>query len=166
MLGVVSNPPVEGNHTLMVDQPKPEWITHAEAAAIVGCGLKVIDNRQRAGVIERRYPHDRKIPSLSRASVEVFAEQWQRQQAEARERADPAQMPKDGPPDDGDVWLDTTTASLVVGVSTQYLGRLALQGRLPAALDKQKRKWWFRRSQIEDYAAARALASRYERTPA
>lgn len=107
-------------------------------------------------MIARRYPHDRKIPSLSRASVEAFAEQWKQEQA-AKQRAKAVRPSTGGPPDDGDVWLDSVTASLVVGVSTQYLGRLALQGRLPGALDKQRRKWWFRRRDIEDYAAERAL---------
>ena len=113
-----------------------EWITHAEAAAIVGCGLSTIDRRQRAGDIARRHVADRKVPSLNRASVEAFAEQWKREQAEKQQVQDV--KPPDGPPDDGDVWLDSTTASLVVGVSPQYLGRLALQGRLPAALDRRR----------------------------
>ena len=147
----------------MARQPDPDWVTHAEAAAIVGCGLSTIDRHQRAGAIARRHVADRKLPSLNRASVEAFAERWQRELA-AKQR--PKRAPESGPPDDGDVWLDALTASLVVGVSRQYLGRLAVQGRLPAALDRGRRKWWFRRSHIEEYAAARALAARYEGTAA
>lgn len=151
----VSGGHLAGNQPFMAGHSDPEWVTHAEAAAIVGCGLSTIDRHQRAGDIERRHVADRKLPSLNRASVEAFAERWQREQTAARERAAARRGPKGGPPDDGDVWLDSTTASLVVGVSTQYLGRLALQGRLPAALDQGMRKWWFRRSHIEDYAAER-----------
>ena len=147
-----------------MDGLESEWITHAQAAAIVGCGLSTIDRHQRAGDIARRHVADRKVPSLNRASVEVFAEQWKREQAEKQQVQ--VVKPPDGPPDDGDVWLDSTTASLVVGVSPQYLGRLALQGRLPAARDRRRRKWWFRRLHIEEYAAARALAQRHGRTVA
>lgn len=149
----------------MAGRSDPDWVTHAEAAAIVGCSPRTIDRKQRDGTIARRHTADRKLPSLSRRSVEAFAEQWAAEQQE-REQVRSAQTRVQGPPNDGDVWLDATTASLVAGVSPQYLGRLAIQGRLPAALDQGRRKWWFRRSQIEDYAAARALARRYERLPA
>jgi hypothetical protein len=135
-----------------------EWITSHQAAALVGCHRNTIDRHVGLGDIERRYPAGKKTPTLKRSSVEEFAEWWRAQELEAeRRRQEQEAIPKPGPPDDGEVWLDSATAALVVGVSPQYLGRLALQERLPAARDARLTKWWFRRRDIEQYAASRAL---------
>ena len=64
------------------------------------------------------------------------------------------------PPDDGDVWLKSTTAALVLGFSPQYLGRLAAQERIPAV--RRGPHWWFRRRDVEQQAAARAFCVRVE----
>lgn len=62
----------------------------------------------------------------------------------------------------GEVWLDSATTALVLGVSVQYLGRLALAERIPARRDAHRRghPWRFRRRDIEQVAAARSWASR------
>lgn len=59
----------------------------------------------------------------------------------------------------GEVWLDSATAALVLGCSAQYLGRLALAGRLPGRREGHGRTapWRFRRRDIEQRAAARLL---------
>ena len=61
----------------------------------------------------------------------------------------------------GEVWLDTATAALVLGFSPQYLGRLALAERIPGRRARTiGRPWWFRRRDVEQYAAARAFGER------
>lgn len=148
----------------MAEQPGPasaEWTTHARAAAIVGCSPRTIDRKQRDGTIARRHTADRKLPSLSLASVEAFAEQWKREQAEKQQRI-PKHLLEYGPPNDGDVWLNTTTAALVVGVTPQYLTRLAAQERIPSTRKNGRRRLWFRRRDVEQFAAVRALLSRLD----
>jgi hypothetical protein len=138
-----------------------EWITAADTAAMAGCSRQAVDHYVQKGLIARRYPHGRKTPSLNRTSAEEFARWWPQHVAEVEAQPRPLdQRPPPGPPDDGDVWLDSATASLVVGVSAQYLGRLAGDGRLPAARDARRNKWWFRRRDIEQLAAARAFTHR------
>lgn len=134
-----------------------EWITAFDAAALVGCHRHTIDRYAQAGHIARRFPSGRKSPTLNRVSVEEFAQWWCARELEAVERRLKRDAARSGPPEDGDVWLDSTTASLVVGVSPQYLRRLARQGRLPAAATAGRPKWWFRRQDVEQFAAARAL---------
>ena len=139
-----------------------EWITAAETAAMAGCSRQAVDHYVRKGMIKRRYPLGRKTPSLNRESAEEFARWWPQHVAEVQaKRRPPETRPPSGPPQDGDVWLDCMTASLVVGVSAQYLGRLARAGRLPAVKDARRDKWWFRRRDVEQFAAARALALRF-----
>ena len=135
-----------------------EWVSHAAAAELVGCSpstieahLDEIDNRPRHGG----------RPSLDLASVEAFAARWRVRVAEeserARRRADV--IPRGQPPTDQDVWLDATTAALVIGRSEQWVTRLALAERLPATRGGSRR-WWFRRHHVEQHAAALAFAIR------
>lgn len=139
---------------------RTKWITQAQAAEIVGCARQSIDRYVQAGHIARRYPLGRKTPTLDRASVEEFANWWKVHELEKQQRRQSGTRPPAGPPDDGDVWLDSVTASLVVGISPQYLGRLALAERLPAERDRRTKKWWFRRRDVEQFAAARAFQKR------
>jgi excisionase family DNA binding protein len=94
---------------------------------------------------------------LNRASVEEFATWWQARQAEGsrRQQAKWEARKSLAPPDDGHVWLSAETTACVLGFSRQYLCRLAVQGRIPAV--RRGRRWWFRRVDVEIYAAARAL---------
>ncbi|GAB6985276.1 helix-turn-helix domain-containing protein [Nocardioides pyridinolyticus] len=149
----------------MAGEPEPQWITHAEAAAIVGCSLRTIARRQRRVTLLADTRLTARSRPLTARRSRPSPGGWKREQHGKQQKA--TQSPhRGGPPDDGDVWLDSITAGLVVGVSTQYLGRLTRQGRLPAARDSGKRKWWYRRSHIEAYAAARALASRRDKVSA
>lgn len=131
-----------------------EWITAAEAAALVGCHRHTIDRHVAAGRIERRYPRGRKTPSLNRNSVEEFA-LWWRERLAAHETRRHERLHRTGPPGDGDEWLTCPAAALVIGVSAQYLGRIGALGRVPAV--RQGGRWYFRRHDIESLAAARAL---------
>ena len=136
---------------------RPEWITAADAAVLVGCHPHTIYRYVHAGRIARRHPLGRRTPSLSCESVEEFAEWWRAHLAEADQRGRPPPPPP-GPPDDGEVWLDSVTASLVIGVSPEYLKRLAHAEKVPAVRDGRRQKWWFRRRDIEQFSAVRAYA--------
>jgi hypothetical protein len=52
-----------------------EWVSHVDAARIVGCSTPTILKAANAGEIERRQV-PRALPSLRRRSVEAFAETW------------------------------------------------------------------------------------------
>lgn len=52
-----------------------KWVSHVEAAQIVGCSPQTILRAAQAGQIERREV-PRALPSLSRVSVEAFATDW------------------------------------------------------------------------------------------
>lgn len=123
-----------------------EWITVAEAAVIVGCSRNTIDRHVTAGRIERRYPLGRKTPTLSRASVEEFAE-WYRLQAAEAEARRVERRQRTGPPGGGDDWMSCPAAASVIGVSPQYLGRMARRGRVLAM--RRGARWWFRRRDLQ-----------------
>lgn len=136
-----------------------EWISHAEAAAIVACAHGTVERYARRGLIRRRYEHNRKTPTLDRASVEMFAVRWQEQRRLLAERLAEQHVRQSGPPDDGERWLDCTTSASVLGVSVQYLGRLAAVERVPAVREGTGRgtRWWFRRRDIEQLARVRSV---------
>lgn len=145
-----------------------EWVTWDWAAERTGCPRASLYVHMRAGRIRHRGVRVRR-GALDRASVEEFARWYaehdaQRRAAEAAAVA--ARAERDarraelGPPPaaDGDVWLDATTAGLVLGVSAQYVIRLAGAERIPAV--RRGRQWWLRRRDVEQVAAARAFAAR------
>lgn len=134
-----------------------DWITVAQAAALVGCHRHTIDRHVQAGRIRRRYPRGRKAPTLSRASVEEFAD-WRRQKLAADQERRTSRFQGNGPPDDGDVWLNCPTAASLIGVSPQYLGRIAARGVLPAA--RPGARWWFRESDIRQFVEERSTLAR------
>lgn len=135
-----------------------EWITLAEASALIGCSRHTVERYVGSGQIRRRYPRARRTPTLDRASVESFAAWWQERGREMEQRRREQRSQRLGPPQDGEVWLDSATAALVLGYSPQYLGRLALAERVPGYREGLGRpsRWWFRRRDIEQLAAARA----------
>ena len=64
--------------------------------------------------------------------------------------------------EEGEVWLDSATAALLLGFSAQYRGSLAIAERVPGRRerpDSHTARWWFRRRDIEQIAAARAQMS-------
>lgn len=134
-----------------------EWITQRAAAEIIGCSPGAVERYAAAGLIQRRWPVGRKTPTIDRASAEQFRPWWEAHVAEEeRKRLErEARAATSGPPMDGDVWLDSATAALVIGVSAQYVGRLAASERIPAT--RRRRCWWFRRRDVEQFVAVRAL---------
>lgn len=130
-----------------------EWITVAEAAAIVGCSRNTISRHVEAGRIKRRYPLGRKTATLDRRSVEEFAEWYRRQAAEAEARRVERRQ-RTGPPDEEGDWLTCPAAARMIGVSPQYLGRIAGRGRVSAA--RRGARWWFRRADLAQWAVKTA----------
>lgn len=122
-----------------------EWITVADAAAIVGCSRNTITRHVEAGQIARRHPLGRKTPTLNRESVEEFAV-WRRSKLADDEARRVERRQRARPPDDGHDWLSCPEAAAAMGVSPQYLGRLANQGRMAAT--RRGARWYFRRKDL------------------
>lgn len=137
------------------------WVSQARAADIAGCSSSTIENH--LDEIAHRPRHGGR-PSLDFDSVEAFAARWQLQQAEEAERAPrrAEAIRRDQPPTDDEVWLDAATTALVIGCSEQWVTRLGLAERLPATRGGSRR-WWFRRGDVECYAAARSFAAVFTR---
>ena len=138
-----------------------EWVTWQWATDKTGCPRASLYRFMQEGRIRHRRGRVRR-GSLDRASVEAFATWFAAEKRslaieKARARAAASRQAEHGPPPDGEVWLDSTTAALVIGVSAQYVARLATNGRYPAVY--RGRQWWLRRSHVEQLAAARIFTS-------
>lgn len=135
----------------------PEWVSIVDAAAIIGCGHGPVERMAREGVIVRRHG-PRGVPSLNRASVEAAGEAWRRQQSEREAaRRTPRRRLNDAPAD-GQVWVDSRVAALVLGITANRVRQLAQAGRLPATMCGTK--LWLRRDDVERAAAVRAFKRR------
>jgi hypothetical protein len=133
------------------------WASYAEIEQLAGCSNGTLDRAIRAGEVEVRAARtDRAQRSLERASAERWAVEWRSERDAARKRRDArARRESEEPPDDGHVWLDTTTAALVVGVTENWLRHLASTSKAPAT--RRGRRWWWRRDLVESFAAARVV---------
>ena len=142
----------------VTDSRKDEWVSILEAARLLGCGHGPVERMVRQGVIERRCG-TRGVPSLKLASVEAAAATWSREQRERSARVERrAHRRRNDPPYTGEVWLDSTTAALVLGLTANRVRQLAKAGRLPSTMTGTK--LWFRRSDVERAAAARVFRQR------
>ena len=140
-----------------------EWLSQAAVAKLAGCSTYTVETYVAAGRIRTRPRHGGR-PSIERISAEEFA-RWFRAQARARRRHAAALATQaaqtrafNQPPDDHDVWLDTTTTALVLGCTASWVVQLAAADRLPVT--RRGRRLWFRRGDIEHVAAAWAFARR------
>jgi len=146
----------------LIDQvrERDEWVSILDAARIVDTSASAIARAAQTGLIEQR-DVDRWLPSLRRQSVDRFrsqhaAEEQRRDRERARAGAERRRRrAQNGPPDDGQVWLDALTAGLVLGVSVGRVRQLARASRLPHEL--RAGRYWFRRTDVEQVAAARAF---------
>ena len=146
---------IDPRGVVAVATERSRWVSLAEAGRIAGCAANTICHAVQRGLIVQREVTTRALPSLDRVSVLRFAE------AKAAERAAKVvsrPVRPSGPPDDGHVWLDTSTTALLLGISRTRVGQLASSGRLPGTVRGGRR--WFRRSHVEQIAAARAFARR------
>ena len=113
--------------------PDKAWVSQSEAAALVGCPVPTIEHYAREGHIKRR-PRSGNRPTLNRASVEQFADQWRAIQAARAERRKNRDMPapsKRVPPDDTG-WLHADEVVELTGLGRPRVGQLATLGILPA----------------------------------
>ena len=68
--------------------------------------------------------------------------------------------PTNAPPDDGQVWVTTKTAALVLGLTPNGVGARIRAGTLPAVL--RGSRYWLRRVDVETAAAARVFMRRQD----
>lgn len=150
---------IDASHVDAVVQERVAWVSRATAAEIIGCTLYAVWSAAASGELEtRRAPRHK--PAISRASVEAWAARWRseqrlkQQRREAVERERRARLAVSGPPEDGDVWLDAGATAVVLGISRSRVSQLARVDRLPHV--RRGRRLWFRRTHVEQIAAARA----------
>ncbi len=131
----------------------PRWVSREKVASWAGCTHKTVDRAVRLGlIVQRTGERTRGMPSLDRASAEAWATAWATEQQARRGRR---ALRRSGPPDDGDVWLNTATAAIITGLTVPWMRRLAEAQRAPAT--KVGQRWWWRRDHVEIYAAARVV---------
>lgn len=129
---------------------RDQWVSQVEAAEIAGCSSRTVLAAAKAGRIEQRQV-PRGFPSLSRASVETFAEQWQ-QRAEKREVIG-ARRPASSRPDDDHTWLSSAETADILGISRRRVDQLAKRESLPFVQAGRRR--WFRQDHIDLVKRAR-----------
>lgn len=93
----------------------------------------------------------RGFPSLSRASVETFADE-RRRRARERELV-AARQPVSTPPDDHHSWLSSAETAQVLGISRRRVDQLAERESLPFVQAGRRR--WFRQDHIDLVKQAR-----------
>jgi hypothetical protein len=114
-----------------------EWVTHREAAEILGVHVSLIPKMLHRGDLTSR----RERPSLRRADVEALRER----RAQPKPQRQPRGTPR--PPDDRHEWLLAREAGAVMGVGPEAVKIRARRGRLPSELHDGRR--WFRRDHLE-----------------
>lgn len=136
-----------------------DWVSQAEAAALVGCSHARVPELVAEGLLVQR-PSPRGQASIGRASTVRAALAWADRQAahEVARQERAAARPSNAAPDDGQVWVTTATAALVMGMSRNGVGERIRAGTLPAVL--RGNRYWMRRTDVETAAAARVFASR------
>lgn len=136
-----------------------KWVSIAAACDIVGCSDALIAELVREGlIVQRRGPRGQ--ASIQRESAEHAAVVLAaRREAVRVARARRAAMEgRSHAPDDGHVWLSVRTTALVLGLSHSGTTARIRVGTLPATL--RGRRWWVRREDAEQAAAARAFEAR------
>lgn len=120
---------------------RPEWVTHREAADLLGVHVSLIPKMLRRGDLTSR----RKRPALSRAQVLELAAARKRAAAEReRRRSEPIGL---RPPDDEHDWLLAPAAAAVLGCSEGALGMRANRGQVPFTVRGHRR--WYRLDLLE-----------------
>jgi hypothetical protein len=157
---------LERQHVGMAQAPRARfeklrerpWLSLDTAATLTGAPRRQILDAAHRGDIVQRHDLAPGTPSLDRDSVLAWAKRWCEVQAEEeaaarrRLRERQAKRVKDGPPQDGQVWLPASTAALVLGVSRVRVRQLAERDKLPCTVVGSRR--WFRRDLLEQTAAA------------
>ncbi|WP_342748981.1 helix-turn-helix domain-containing protein [Nocardioides gansuensis] len=150
---------------LRLREERRRWMSWQEAADLIGCSRHAVAKLLAAGHLNRRQVN--RAVSLSPASVEaaarVHAEQQKAaDQARAADRLakEHALRERTAPPDDGEVWLDVTTAALLLGVTANSVRQRIRHGRVPAT--RRGRRFWLRRVDVEQASAAAAFHAKVD----
>lgn len=127
-----------------------EWVTHREAAELLGVHVSLIPKMLRRGDLSSR----RARPALKRAEVVELAAARERVAVEReRRRAQPLAVgPR--PPDDEHDWLPAPAAAAVLGCSEVALKGRATRGQVPCTVHDGRR--WFRLDLLELLLRAQA----------
>jgi excisionase family DNA binding protein len=141
---------------LPADLEMPDQMPIQDAARVIGCSVLVVEKHLGLSPLQAsRLAADsplmisaervrRLAGALAQASV-LDSSDLRFRQALALAR----------PPADGDVWLSTTTAAAVLGVTQRTVRKRAEEGRIPFAVQSGRR--WYRRTDVEVMAAARTF---------
>ena len=138
--------------------PGPGWLTYVQAAELIGCSKTTIAAMVRDGRLVGRHPTVLSTPSIDAASARAVRDEWAAASRVREERRRITQARRPRPPGDGDVWLRTSTAAAVLGITPTRLRQRAHAGRTPFAWHDNR--MWFRRSDIEVRAAVVAFRER------
>lgn len=127
----------------MVDQAEPTYITHHQAAEILGVGRGTVGDFVKAGLITSRGLRGRGMPALNARDVHALA----------AERAGLAASGRHPPPGDHD-WLGLVAVAELLGVTVSAVSQRCRRGSIPFEVHDRQR--WFRRDLIETWAHARS----------
>jgi hypothetical protein len=120
-----------------------QWVTHREAALLLGVHVSLIPKMLRRGDLTSR----RERPSLSRDQVVELAAARRTAAAERERRRLLVHATGPQPPDDEHEWLLVPTAAAVLGCTEGALKMRANRGRVPYTVHGRRR--WFRLDQLE-----------------
>ncbi len=136
-----------------------EWVSQADAAQVVGCSRGRIPELIEEGLLVQR-PGPRWRASISRESAVSASEVWSQRVRGTELKRDERRRtrPTNEPPDDGHVWVTTTTAALTLGLTRNGVGQRIRAGTLPGT--RRGNRYWLRRQDVEVAAAARAFTWR------
>ncbi|MEP9385583.1 helix-turn-helix domain-containing protein [Nocardioides sp. KR10-350] len=136
-----------------------QWVSYLEAARIVGCSPGAIATGVKRGEIAHRQAS--RGPRGGRASLDIESVYAFRDARTARIQAAKARteerLARTRPPDDGDVWVSTEVAALILRLSPSRVRQLAQADRLPC--ERVGRLLWFRRSDVERISSARSFTA-------
>lgn len=130
-----------------------QWVTHREAAVLLGVHVSLIPKMLRRGDLTSR----RKRPSLSRDQVVELAAARRTAAAERERRCPLSHATGPQPPDDEHEWLLVPTAAVVLGCTEGALKMRANRGRVPYTVHGGRR--WFRLDQLELLVRAQVARS-------
>jgi hypothetical protein len=130
-----------------------EWMTHREAAELLGVHVSLIPKLIRRGDLNTRGAW----PSLSRVEVLELARVRQERDAERARRREGRRSSGPRPPDHEHDWLLAPAAAVVLGCSEIALKGRAVRGQVPYTVHDGRR--WFRLDLLELVVRARAARS-------
>lgn len=140
------------------DQPRDQWVSWAAAGELLGLGSGVIRGYIAAGKLQTR-PRRGASPTIYLPSLRQLADELEAAKRLSQRTVRPhSPVVRARPPDDQHVWLGTTAAGYLLGITGEWARRRAHADTLPHVVHDGR--VWFRRDLIEQIAAASAFRSR------